>query len=405
MKWKHLRKGALAACALLLLLQRANGYYLPGVQPYAFAKGQSVKLKANKLTSSKTLLPVDYYRFPFCQPEGGPKMDNQNLGEFLAGDRIQSSPYRIWMMEDMFCEQLCITNLGRGEQKGVEDDTTVTTRYWQGFPVGFIASDTKKAYVHNHVNIEIQYHSVETEPDKARVVRFTVEPFSIKHDFDDVAYDDDDSTLGYKVVRITNPIESCNPKITLKEHTRYEMVYARGREHQPAAGKVLFTYDVIWTENKDLHWASRWDVYLTMDNAIPSKVHWLPTVALCILLVVGILASVIIRVLLRNIRSYNSIVADESQERAEDMGWTAVHADVFRPPSFSPMLLSVCCGSGSQLLCTTVVSIALSAVGRLSPANRGSMITAQLLLYTLLGIVGGYVAARLYKTFKGEHRG
>ena len=52
----------------------------------------SVKLKVNKMTSQKTLLPVDYYRLPFCQPEGGPKMDHENLGEFLAGDRIESSP-------------------------------------------------------------------------------------------------------------------------------------------------------------------------------------------------------------------------------------------------------------------------------------------------------------------------
>ena len=175
------------------------------------------------MTSQKTLLPVDYYRLPFCQPPGGPQMDHENLGEFLAGDRIESSPYRLAMKVDMYCEQVCITNLGRGEMKGVspnkmvrairknyhnnwivdnipaaskvEDDRTVTTRYWQGFPVGFIAQDTKKAYVHNHVNIEIQYHQVETDASKARIVRFSVEPFSIKHEFEASADDDDDAPV------------------------------------------------------------------------------------------------------------------------------------------------------------------------------------------------------------------
>jgi transmembrane 9 superfamily protein 2/4 len=68
------------------------------------------------MTSSQTLLPLDYYKFPYCSPEGGPQMDNENLGEFLAGDRIESSPYVLQMKKDMYCEQLCVANLGRGEQ-------------------------------------------------------------------------------------------------------------------------------------------------------------------------------------------------------------------------------------------------------------------------------------------------
>jgi len=62
-------------------------------------------------------------------------------------------------------------------------------------------------------------------------------------------------------------------------HTSYEMVTAAGREAQLASGKVLFTDDVIWTENKDLHWAQRWDIYLSMDNAVPTKVHWAANLA------------------------------------------------------------------------------------------------------------------------------
>merc|ERR1719223_1223998 len=157
------------------------------------------------MTSHKTLLPIEYYRLPFCQPAGGPQMDNENLGEFLAGDRIESSPYVLKMKEEMFCQQVCVTNLGRGEQRGitpnkvvkairreyhnnwivdnlsaaskVEDDATITTRYWQGFPVGFIHEDDHKAYIHNHVNLEIMYHPVDKitndEIQKYRVVRFT----------------------------------------------------------------------------------------------------------------------------------------------------------------------------------------------------------------------------------------
>merc|ERR1719223_647215 len=162
--------------ALFALIPGADAFYLPGVNPQSFAEGDPVKLKVNKMTSRKTLLPIDYYGLPFCQPAGGPKMDNENLGEFLGGDRIESSPYLLKMKIDMYCEQLCIQNIGNDEQRGiapnkvikairreyhnnwivdnlsaasiVEDDDTITTRYWQGFPVGFISEDDRKAYLH-----------------------------------------------------------------------------------------------------------------------------------------------------------------------------------------------------------------------------------------------------------------
>jgi len=42
-------------------------------------------------------------------------------------------------------------------------------------------------------------------------------------------------------------------------------------------------------------------------------------------------------------------------------------------------------------------------LGFLSPANRGSLLTALLLVYVLTGCVGGYHASRVYKFFKGEN--
>jgi transmembrane 9 superfamily member 2/4 len=399
------------------------------------------------MTSSKTLLPIEYYRLPFCKPETGVVMDNENLGEFLQGDRIESSPYILKMKEDMYCEQLCVTNLGRGEQRGtpnkvirairkeyhnnwivdslsaaskVEDDETTTTRYWQGFPVGFLAEEDGLAYIHNHVNIEIMYHAVENEINKYRVVRFTVEPFSIAHDFDPESDDDkvpitatndddktvpsasDSNTTPTKWAKIKNPIQSCVPGERV--HTNYDMVTETERLPQIASGQVLFTYDVKWEENKELHWASRWDIYLSMDDAIPAKVHWLSIANS--LVIVCVLSAMIVAILLRNLRQdlarYNQLVTDE--EKADDLeerGWKLVHGDVFRPPS-NILLLSVCCGTGAQLLCMAFWTIIFSAVGFLSPARRGALLMAELVIFVLMGVVAGYVTARLYKTLKGK---
>ena len=82
-------------------------------------------------------------------------------------------------------------------------------------------------------------------------------------------------------------------------------------------------------------------------------------------------------------------------------GWKLVHADVFRPPSFSPMLFSVCIGSGVQLGCMVLLTLTFALFGFLSPANRGSLITALLMLYVFAGGAGGHAAARLYKSFRG----
>jgi transmembrane 9 superfamily protein 2/4 len=47
-------------------------------------------------------------------------------------------------------------------------------------------------------------------------------------------------------------------------------------------------------------------------------------------------------------------------------------------------------------------SIIFSSIGFLSPANRGALVMAQLLIFVLMGSVAGYTTARLYKAFKGK---
>jgi transmembrane 9 superfamily protein 2/4 len=55
-------------------------------------QGDELKVKVNKLTSTKTQLPYSYYSLPYCPPEK--IVDSaENLGEVLRGDRIENSPY------------------------------------------------------------------------------------------------------------------------------------------------------------------------------------------------------------------------------------------------------------------------------------------------------------------------
>ncbi|KAG7037654.1 Transmembrane 9 superfamily member 8, partial [Cucurbita argyrosperma subsp. argyrosperma] len=80
------------AAVLLLLIHGVSCFYLPGVAPEDFEKGDELKVKVNKLTSTKTQLPYSYYSLPFSRPEK--ILDSaENLGEVLRGDRIENSPY------------------------------------------------------------------------------------------------------------------------------------------------------------------------------------------------------------------------------------------------------------------------------------------------------------------------
>ena len=92
--------------AVLLLLSSANAFYMPGVKPLTFQEGDEVPMKVNAMSSIHTQLPKDYYRLPFCVPEGGPRMASENLGEFLTGNKIQNSPYTINMKKETYCQIL-----------------------------------------------------------------------------------------------------------------------------------------------------------------------------------------------------------------------------------------------------------------------------------------------------------
>lgn len=109
---------------------------------------------------------------------------------------------------------------------------------------------------------------------------------------------------------------------------------------------------------------------------------------------------IMLRTLHKDIASYNEIQSLEDAQ--EESGWKLVHGDVFRPPQFSPMMLSVLAGSGLQILAMTVCTMICALFGLTSPSNRGGLITTLLLLYVFMGSFAGYSSARVYKLFGGK---
>ncbi|KAL8542049.1 hypothetical protein ACS0TY_003057 [Phlomoides rotata] len=69
-------------------------------------QGDELQVKVNKLSSTKTQLPYDYYFLKYCKPK---KIQNvaENLGEVLRGDCIENSIYIFNMREEKSCTVAC----------------------------------------------------------------------------------------------------------------------------------------------------------------------------------------------------------------------------------------------------------------------------------------------------------
>lgn len=387
-----------------------------------------MNVKVNSLTSIETEMPFSYYSLPFCQPSEGIKDSAENLGELLMGDRIENSPYRFKMFKNESEIFLCQTEKLSGDgfkllKKRIDEmyqvnpmlDNLPAIRYtkkdgyvlrWTGYPVGIKVQDVY--YVFNHLKFKVLVHKYEEAANVARVmgtgdaaeviptmgkskdsdvpgymvVGFEVVPCSFAHNAD--------STKKLKMYeRYTTPIKC--------DSTSVSMSVKEGQS-------IVFSYEVSFEES-DIKWPSRWDAYLKMEG---SKVHWFSI--LNSLMVITFLAGIVLVIFLRTVRRdltrYEELDKEAQAQMNEELsGWKLVVGDVFRAPS-NPSLLCVMVGDGVQILGMAVVTILFAALGFMSPASRGTLITGMLFFYMILGIAAGYVAVRLWRTIGcGEHRG
>ncbi|URE21445.1 transmembrane 9 superfamily member [Musa troglodytarum] len=382
----------------LLLLTSASAFYLPGVAPRDFQKGDELQVKVNKLSSTKTQLPYDYYFLDYCKPSN--IMNSaENLGEVLRGDRIENSVYSFKMRRDESCKAVCRTKLtseaAKNFKEKIDDEYRVNMildnlpvavprqrrggsqapSYEHGFRVGYKSKDDKY-YISNHLSFKVMYHK-DPESEDARIVGFEVIPSSVKHEYSN--WDD-------KNPKVTTC--SADIKIAPGSTTPQEVV---------ADTYVVFSYDVTF-QPSEIKWASRWDTYLLMND---DQIHWFSIInsLMIVLFLSGMVAMIMLRTLYRDIANYNQL---ETQEEAqEETGWKLVHGDVFRPPVNSG-LLCVYVGTGVQFFGMTLVTMIFALLGFLSPSNRGGLMTAMVLLWVFMGLFAGYSSARLYKMFKGS---
>uniref|UniRef100_A0A6V7QS66 Transmembrane 9 superfamily member n=1 Tax=Ananas comosus var. bracteatus TaxID=296719 RepID=A0A6V7QS66_ANACO len=410
--------------SLLLFASPTNAFYLPGSYMHTYVPGEEIWVKVNSLTSIETELPFSYYSLPYCRPQGGIKKSAENLGELLMGDQIDNSPYRFRVNTNESLYLCTTTPLNEHEVKLLKQrsqdlyqvnmilDNLPVLRFteqngmtiqWTGFPVGYSPSGGSEVYIINHLKFKVLVHEYEgskvqiigtgeeglgviTENDETKmsgyeIVGFEVVPCSVKRDPDAMSK-----------LNIYDTIEPVNCPLELEKS---QMIREKER--------ISFTYEVEFVKS-DIRWPSRWDAYLKMEGA---KVHWFSIMnsLMVIFFLAGIVFVIFLRTVRRDLTRYEELDKEAQAQMNEELsGWKLVVGDVFREPT-CPKLLCVMIGDGIQILGMAVVTIVFAALGFMSPASRGMLLTGMIILYLFLGIAAGYVGVRLWRTIKGTSEG
>jgi transmembrane 9 superfamily protein 2/4 len=379
----------------------------PGVSPVEYAIGKPMNIIVDTVTSKKTQLPFAYYNLPVCGPVDTDtkfKGKRKNLGERLMGKSKEAlSPYDITVLENAPCKVICTKELDskamRRMKSLIKKDYNVNLTLdglpahvpklngsiIKGYPVGSKlineALGQTRVLLHNHVRLVIQYNDDEAASGYVRIVGFQVKPVSIAHDE-------------------TNPSATCGAKpVRNVEETLLEISYDRSNKAQKKS--VKYSYEVIW-EKTDSPWADRWDVFL-LNNPDDSTAHHMSILNsfMIIIFLTSCIGIILIKALRKDLALYNDLGIDAGEDDDES-GWKMIHADVFRPPSTSPMALGVLVGSGAQIAAALLGTLILSQTNLINPAMKGQALSNVIMLYVFSGTVSGYISARIFKFCGGK---
>ena len=195
--------------------------------------------------------------------------------------------------------------------------------------------------------------------------------------------------------------------------------------------ELKFELDIQW-EKTSTPFHSRFDRYL--DHAFfKHQIHWFSIFNsfMMVLFLMGLVALILLRTLRKDYARYalahgrkdiehgsddEEEEVDENgkpllgEERAggggamtgvEDSGWKQVHGDVFRAPKFLPLLAAIL-GTGWQLVTLGAGVVLFAVAGPLHGAvheERGEVMHAILVCYSLSSIVAGYASGSYFKLY------
>ena len=378
---------------------------------YTHEMGEILKIGMGQLKSVVTHLPFrpDYPGFFKIRRN---RIINDNLGEIISGSKITESDFIVKINQNEYCKILTTVNLN---QKNIDRakwlinhdyfnmfylDKLPSARgffdliskesytiYQGGIPLGFYEeknNNEKEEYnIYNHFTFKVSLHEIisNTGIKRYEIVGFTTYPSSIQQD---------ENNLGCVKYDAKESNNSNNVIIPNYEFSNLAQSIEPGKN-------ITFTYDVVF-EKSNLTLVSRWDNYLHLS----SEIHWFGLINsnLIILIFTLLIIFIFCRAIKKDIDLYNVRVTGD--DFIDEYGWKQVCNDVFRKP-INNMLLSTFIGNGVQLFAMIFLSLLISIIGVLRPESRGNLLTLMIFMFVIMGTLGGYSSARIYKSFKGNN--
>ncbi|KAK4503380.1 hypothetical protein PRZ48_004295 [Zasmidium cellare] len=319
---------------LLLCLQLAQAFYIPGWSIKSYAEGERIPLFVNKVYSDNTQIQYAYSELPFVCPSSGRHHPGTglisgsnvalNLGEVLRGDRITVSDYELEMGKDEEARYLCSQKVDKaGLKKAIEvvdkgyvaewivDNLPGATSfvtvdksrkyYASGFKMGYeevsVITGQPRYFLNNHVTLVIRYRGApgkDGQQGKKVIVGFEVYAKSIE------AENRDASGLPASLHDVAGLELNFNKTSTNATSIEdMDMPFDIDSAPDDATLTIPYTYSVYFREDDKLDWANRWDLYF-VNQEDSNNIHWLAIVNS--LVISGLLTAVVAVILARTIR-------------------------------------------------------------------------------------------------------
>lgn len=394
--------------------------------------------------SSETEVPFDYYTMPFCKPpEGISKSTGTiNPGTILLGIRIENSPYNFSMMVDSKAQPVCKGSeypgnaypaLSKAEANNLRDkiknqyrvrlilDNLPITTYdleqdpesvRPGFEIGYRSGD--HYFVNNHLMFKVLVHESNGQYSRLHQEEAALEAAAAAEASGRKLLAEPRApsqsakmymVVGFEVVACSIKRTPGAPLKNIPCPASPTDAGAPAPQEVKEGNKIVYTYDVYW-DTSDIPWASRWDAYLKMPGG---RVHWFSILNSLMVVVVmtGIVAMIMMRTIRRDLQRYEQLIVESGGSGdQEESGWKMVSGDVFRAPN-GTLTLAIHVGSGVQIISSATITLFFAALGFLSPASRGSLLTAALIMYLLMSVGAGYASVWIWgatnRSFEGWH--
>jgi len=133
------------------------------------------------------------------------------------------------------------------------------------------------------------------------------------------------------------------------------------------------------------------------------EIHWFVIINACmtVLVLTGFLATILLRILRKDLTRYQADVMERGAAESDDSGWKLIAGDVFRFPERRVLFCSLV-GTGYQLFFMGLGALGVGVLGAFHPTNRAAMLTALVAGYLVTAGVAGYQSSAYYKQLEGE---